>query len=427
LTNILFDSPMLRTKRALSPVIATVILLAVVIAVAIATVAWMSGLTFSFTDIEELRITNEHWGPDCSYVDLTLRNGGTTAVTINSVTVNSQSTTSFTFISGSETIAAGETAVVRLTETFVPQGKYLIAFSTMKGNSFFSYLEARLLASSFRMEWGTTTVNDTFKTVYLQNSYESPIIVCSPSYNSGLPRTVRLRDVSSESFMVRLQNPSGSIVPDTVVHYLVVEEGVWESPFKIEAVKYSTSTVGENNNWNYDLRSYGESYSGNVIVLHQAMSYNDPTWITTYVSKADSRTSPPSSGDTGFRIALNGAEAVDTHGAEDIGYIIIQECYDVLNGINWEAKQTSDTIQGLLNSPPYNTSFDQTFTEPPNVVLAFQQEMDGNNGGWALVYSTSSTQLGLACDEDQVNDSERSHTTETCGFVVFESTGSYVE
>jgi hypothetical protein len=85
-------------------------------------------------------------------------------------------------------------------------------------------------------------------------------------------------------------------------------------------------------------------------------------------------------------------------------------------------------MRGLrTHSPPYNTSFDQTFAVPPNVVLAFQQEMDGNNGGWALMYSTSSTQLGLACDEDQVNDSERSHTTETCGFIVFESIGSYVE
>jgi flagellin-like protein len=417
---------MLRKKRALSPVIATVILLAVVIAVAIATVAWMSGLTFSFMDIEELRITNEHWGPECSYVDLTLQNRGTSTIAINSVTVNSQSTT-FAFISGSETIEAGESAVVRITQTFVPQGKYSIAFSTMKGNSFFSYLEARLLASTFRMEWGTTTVNDTFKTVDLQNHYESPIVVCSPSYSSGLPKTVRLRDVTSDSFMVRVQNPSGSVIPDTSVHYWVVEEGVWESPFKIEAVKYSTSTVGENNNWNYDLRSYGESYSGNVIVLHQVMSYNDPAWITSYVSKANSRTAPPSSGDSGFRIALNGAEAVDTHQAEDIGYIIIQEGYNTLNGIEWEAKQTTDTIQGLVDSPPYNTSFDQTFSGVPNVVLAFQQEMDGGNGGWALVYSTSSTQLGLACDEDQVRDSERNHTTETCGFMVFETVGSYVE
>jgi hypothetical protein len=417
---------MLRTKRALSPVIATVILLSVVIAVAIATVAWMSGLTFSFMDIEELRITNEQWGPECSYVDLTLQNRGTSNIAINSVTVNSQSTT-FAFISGSETIAAGESAVVRITQTFIPQGKYSIAFSTMKGNSFFSYLEARLLASTFRMEWGTTTVNDTFKTVNLQNHYESPIVVCSPSYSSGLPRTVRLRDVSSDSFMVRVQNPSGSVVPNTLVYYLVVEEGVWDSPFKIEAGKYSTNTVGENNNWDYDFRDYGQTYSGNIIVLHQVTSNDDPTWITSYVSRANSRTNPPRSSDSGFRIALNGAEAVDSHGSEEIAYVILQEGTGTVGEVKWETKQTSDSISGFGNSPPYQTSFSQGFTQSPVVVIACHQEADGGDGGWADVFSVTATQLGLAIDEDQVKDSERSHTTETCGFIVFETVGSYIE
>lgn len=413
-------------KKALSPVVASLILLAVVIAVSVATAAWLSGLSVSFMQIEELRATNHQWGPNCSYVDVTVHNTGTQSVRLSSVSANSQPA-SVTYVVGSSQIGNGESAVLRISDTFIPGGVYQFAFQTAKGNEFFYRATAELVSSIFRMEWGTVTANDTFKTVTLQQIYSSPIIVCSPAYTSGLPRTVRLTDISPNSFKIRVQNPSNETLPETTVNYLVVEEGEWTTPFKIEAKKYQTSTVGQNNDWAYDLRSYGQNYSGNIIVLHQAMSYNDPTWITTYVSKADSRTNPPSSGDSSFRIALNGAEAVDTHGAEDVGYIIIQEGYDVLNGIKWDAKQTADTVQGLLNSPPYNTSFDQTFSEPPNVVLAFQQEMDGNNGGWALLYSTSSTQLGLAVDEDQVNDSERSHTTETCGFIAFENAGSYTQ
>ncbi len=415
-----------RKKRALSPVIATVILLAVVITVAIAAVAWMSGLTVSYMDIEELRITNEQWGPDCSYVELTLYNMGTSTLTISSAKVNSQPT-SFTVVSGSQTIAAGESAVVRITQAFVPQGKYSITFSSTKGTMFFSYLEARLLAASFRMEWGSTTASDEFKTVYFQNNYENPIVVCSPSYNSGLPRTVRVKDVSSDSFMVRLQNPSGSVVPDTLVYYLVVEEGVWDSPFKIEAGKYSTSTIGENNNWDYDFRDYGQTYSGNIVVLHQVMSYEDSSWITSYVSRAESRTNPPRSSDSGFRVALNGAEAVDSHGSEEIAYVILEEGSGAVGEVMWEAKQTSDSVSGFGNSPPYQTSFSQSFAQSPSVVIACHQEADGGDGGWLDVYSVTGTQLGLAVDEDQVNDSERNHTTETCGFLVFESASSYVE
>jgi hypothetical protein len=407
-------------RKALSPVVASVILLGVVIAVSLVTVAWISGLSTSFMQIEELHATNHQWGPNVSYVDVTLHNTGTQSVRLSSVSVNSQ-LASVTYVVGSSQIGDGESAVLRISDTFVPEAVYQFAFQTAKGNKFFYIATAELVSSIFRMEWGTVTANDTFKTVTLQQIYSSPIVVCSPVYDSGLPRTVRLNGVSPNSFKIRVQNPSNATLPETTVHYLVVEEGEWTTPFKIEAKKYQTSTVGQNNDWAYDLRSYGQNYSGNIIVLHQVMSYNDPAWIATYVSKANSRTAPPSSGDSSFRIALNGAEA------EDIGYIIIQEGYDVLNGIKWDAKQTADTIQGLLNSPPYKTSFGQTFSEPPNVVLAFQQEMDGGNGGWALLYSTSSTQVGLACDEDQVNDSERSHTTETCGFIAFENAGSYTQ
>jgi len=92
-----------------------------------------------------------------------------------------------------------------------------------------------------------------------------------------------------------------------------------------------------------------------------------------------------------------------------------------------EAKQTSDSVSGFGNSPPYYTSFTQSFAQPPAVVLTCHQEADGGDGGWAEVYSVAATQLGLAVDEDQVRDSERNHTTETCGFMVFESGGSYVE
>lgn len=413
-------------KKALSPVVASLILLAVAIAVSVATVAWISGLSGSFMQIEELHATNHQGGPNGSYIDVTLHNTGTQSVRLSSVSVNSQ-LASVTYVVGSSQIGDGESAVLRVSDTFVPGAVYQFAFQTAKGNTFFYRATAELVSSIFRMEWGTVTANDTFKTVTLQQIYSSPIVVCSPAYDSGLPRTVRLNDVLPNSFEIRVQNPSNANLPETTVHYLVVEEGEWTTPFKIEAKKYQTSTVGQNNNWAYDSQSYGQNYSGNIIILHQVMSYNDPTWITTYVSKANSRTNPPSSGDSNFRIALNGAEAVDTHEAEDIGYVIIQEGYDVLNGIKWDAKQTADTVQGFANSPPYSTSFAQTFSGSPNVVLAFQQEMDGSDGSWALVYSTSSTQLGLACDEDQVNDSERSHTTETCGFIAFETVGSYTQ
>jgi hypothetical protein len=281
----------------------------------------------------------------------------------------------------------------------------------------------------FAMEWGTISVNDTFETRILINSYVNPIIICTPFYTSGVPRTVRLRNINSTSFEVKVQNPSGQQVPPTLVHYLVVEEGIWSLPngLRLEAGKYNTSTVGENNNWAYDTRNYGQIFSGNLIVLHQVMTYNDSTWITTYCSKSDSRKTPPSSTDPNFRIALNGAEAVNSHETETIGYIIIEEGYGTLGGVKYEAKQSADNIRGFDDTPPDYTVFSQSFSTTPQVVVSSQLEMDGGNGGWVVDHTINKTHCGLMIDEDQVSDSERSHTTETCGFLVFENTGSYTE
>ena len=47
--------------------------------------------------------------------------------------------------------------------------------------------------------------------------------------------------------------------------------------------------------------------------------------------------------------------------------------------------------------------------------------MDGGNGSWATLYGAlAGTTLPLVADEDQANDSERKHTTEQIGYIVFE-------
>ena len=81
-----------RKKRALSPVVASIILIAVTVAVSIAVAAWMGALTFSFTATEQLNITNMTFqvgtAATTSMTDKIANNTGTTAVTINEAWVN---------------------------------------------------------------------------------------------------------------------------------------------------------------------------------------------------------------------------------------------------------------------------------------------------------------------------------------------------
>lgn len=418
----------LQDRKALSPVISAIILIAVTVAVAIAATSWMGSISFNFMKTEELRITGCMWAPDSSHANITVINTGSNKVSIKTVQLDGSAVVDYTFVSGDSTIDAGETVMIKVFDFFVGNARHQFSVITEGGTKFVFVATAPQTSATFKMEWGTIEdVNDEFGQVNLENSYFSPVIVCTPEYSSGVPRSVRVTDVTCSSFKVRVQNPSSDVCPTTDVHFLVAEEGVWTSPIKLEARKYVTDTVGENNNWDYDTRTFGQDYSGNIIVFHQVMSCNDDSWISTYVSRENSRTNPPSSGDEGFRIALNGAEAVNSHDSETVSYIILEEGYGEIAGIKYDAKQTTDSIQGFTNSPPDNTAFSQSFDGTPSVLISTQLEMDGNNGGWVIDYSISQTQAGLSIDEDQEGDTERNHTTETCGFIAFETAGTCTE
>jgi flagellin-like protein len=81
----------LKSKKALSPVVASIILIAVTVAVSIAVAAWMGALTFSFMGTEQAKITRIDWVWAVSgtrYFDIDVNNTGTKDLTINQVLVN---------------------------------------------------------------------------------------------------------------------------------------------------------------------------------------------------------------------------------------------------------------------------------------------------------------------------------------------------
>jgi flagellin-like protein len=77
-----------RSRKALSPVVASIILIAVTVAVSIAVAAWMGALTFQFTATEQINITNMGFDVTPGIIMVTANNTGTNTVTINEVWVN---------------------------------------------------------------------------------------------------------------------------------------------------------------------------------------------------------------------------------------------------------------------------------------------------------------------------------------------------
>ena len=124
---------LLKSKKALSPVVAAIILIAVTVAVSIAVAAWMGSLSMGFMETEELKITSVTFTATGGGVTAQVRNTGTTDVIIVSGKVNNVAGT----LAADVNVAAGGTANVALTGlTFTKGTSYNVEILSSKGNQF---------------------------------------------------------------------------------------------------------------------------------------------------------------------------------------------------------------------------------------------------------------------------------------------------
>ena len=123
---------LLKSKKALSPVVAAIILIAVTVAVSIAVAAWMGALTFTFMKTEELRIISVTF-PSSNNVDIAVTNTGANTLTISSVTVDDSPAN---VTSGTGDLVKGQSATLKVTFGWVSGFKYTFAVLTSAGNKY---------------------------------------------------------------------------------------------------------------------------------------------------------------------------------------------------------------------------------------------------------------------------------------------------
>ena len=120
---------MYKNRKAVSPVIATVILVAVAITISVAVAYWMGGISSQYTKFEKVEVVNAIVTPSGSgsamtwTVSMSLKNTGTSAATITDVYLNDQPLTDSVLVtppspaignggwySATHTIASGSSA-----------------------------------------------------------------------------------------------------------------------------------------------------------------------------------------------------------------------------------------------------------------------------------------------------------------------------
>ncbi len=271
-----------------------------------------------------------------------------------------------------------------------------------------------------------SNVDENWTPVSFENSYQSPVVTCSSEYaNNSIPFVLRLNQLDSNGFDIKLQNPSGSTTLNgESITCLVVEEGAWELPNGqlIEAQKFeSTITASKTIGWIGEAKSYLQSHN-DPIVLGQVMSFNDPDWSTFWSSGSNGTVAPSS---TILNVGLHVGEDTDTDRAsETIGFIVIDAGSGSINGSNYSAYKSGKIVEGVTESPPYVSNFPTSFASNPAGAVVSQAGLAGIDGSWMHLFGSSAVSqndIGLAIDEDQIANTERAHTTEISHIFVFES------
>ncbi len=289
------------------------------------------------------------------------------------------------------------------------------------------YITVTGTGTSLVLENGVVAgVGTSWQTVTLQNSYTSPVVVCSPVLDTATssPVVCRVRNAAGGSFDLMVQSPGGTISSGVDVHYLVVEEGVYnvtDHGIKLEAKKALSEATAYAGSWSTEQRTYSNSYTSPV-VLGQVMTYNDANWSVFWASASNVK-NPPSATEfyAGKNVGEDTVKTRKTRSTETIGYVVVEQGSGAVNGIPYTAALGADTVRGPDNS---SSGYSYSFAGVSNATTAIvgTAAMDGNNGGWPVLFGSTpltSTSLTMIFDEDQIKDTERKHTTEQVAYMVF--------
>jgi len=304
---------------------------------------------------------------------------------------------------------------------------------------------------AWKMESGTITLpattagSSTWQTINFQQTYDTvPLVFALVDQGSGYtgdtPVIVRIKNVSTTSVDI-VQVEAQSMVeaaidqgphPSVNVHYLVIEAGDYTlvdgtrilagiHTTMIKEGKNITGTKG------WDTVTFPSAFAATPSILAMVQSVQNETatlpgvasvpWLTSGVS-----TVTASSVDLTLERAETSTGTISSN--EDIAYLAIDAgkqgtLFDTESclAIPYETQTTGDSIRGWDNSC-LDISFLNAYNTNP-LVLGSMNRRDGGDGGWLRRCSLTTTSVGLTIDEDQAADSERRHTTESAGLVIF--------
>lgn len=274
----------------------------------------------------------------------------------------------------------------------------------------------------FKIETGQVNVDTTganaIVTVDLVNTYVNPVVVAYiQTRGGGQSVAPRVIEFTSTSFTVTLQEPGGGTHGQETISYMVAELGEWILPNGLHIkAGYSDTTNNHNDGstYTYATKTFTTAFSAKPVVFASLMSNANTAFKVPAIHNVAS---------TGFSFCQESAGSGTSTQREIVSWIVIEDKAGVFQlhedlSVIMEVVQVSNGVNDGVDDAPHIYTFAGSYSSTP-IVISHLQTSNGNDGAWARGSGTnSSTQHGSYSEEDQVGDTERSHTDEYFGFWV---------
>lgn len=132
------------------------------------------------------------------------------------------------------------------------------------------------------IESGKITLNHKWKKIQLKNTFQNPVVIVSdPSYKGKESCTIRLKNVTRNYFLIRLEEPDKYNQKHTYesVNYIVGEKGKWQVPGTNNYVEFGNFKTSITSRRGFKTISYSSLFPSKPIVLAQIGTYRGSNWV----------------------------------------------------------------------------------------------------------------------------------------------------
>ena len=259
-------------------------------------------------------------------------------------------------------------------------------------------------APEFTMETGEVAASGSWTPVVFTEVFRDPVVVAKPaSFDDPNPCTIRIRNVSSTGFEMRLQQ----------YDYLAQEHG----PEKVGFIAMERGSFTFDNGSRVEAGTFDHQLSGYPMAVSFAGEFNIPPVVATSIvtdQEIDAvvgRLSNVSA--SGFDYEMQEEEAnLPEHGVEKIAYIAWEPSAGLIGEYAYEVAVSPDEVDSQWRK----ITFQEGFTNAP-VFIADMQDINDIDTANLRFTDLTATEVQVKVSEEQSNDTETDHDFESVGFM----------